>query len=294
MGREADLRMLILSGPEAFGSDRRIEGVIWLFAYLGVALVVAEAVGNGQLLLRARAIVATLFFPASEWTHSTIWAWAIEQVTRPASPHRLVGVIVTLHTGDVYSGVMANYPVVADDKEKDFAIAQPRKFNPVTGKYLPFKDAPLLLLNSRDCRLITTSPIVRRPSAESERHVYVSAAISVLPWLALIVLAGGCLLALYDRPTQDPLIRLLEAFCLQIVVWPILESARHQAFGGFRPTKVLDRLWLLATLALVLGLTLIVVGASAIAVLAFLAVAAIAVILLLRCLWMLRALTLNR
>jgi hypothetical protein len=289
LDREQDLRLLIARGPEGFSAERRIEGVLWLFAYLGAALVAAEAVGNGQLLLRARAIVATLFFTGSDWTHSTIWAWAFEQATRPASPHRRVGVIVTRHSGEVYSGVLVNYPVIADDKEKDFAIAEPRAFNRLTGKYTPFKESPLLLLNSRDCKSIITAPVQTPPRPDPERHPRISDAISVLPWLALIVLAGACLLALIARTPQDALLRLLEAFAVQILLWPVLEFARHRAFRGVRSAKVMDRLWLLATLALVLGLTLAILGASAIAVLIPLVISAVALVLLLHCFWELRA-----
>jgi hypothetical protein len=171
LGREGDLRLLIAADPDAFGPERRVEGFTWLLAYLGLALTAAEVVGNRQILLSARVILATLMFPATNWTRSTVWAWAIEQNARPASPHLRVAALVELNSGERYQGVLSQYPIIADDKAKDFVLAEPAVYDPVTLRFGAPRPEALLLLNSRDVRTMAVGPLRRGNCSRDQTRI---------------------------------------------------------------------------------------------------------------------------
>lgn len=289
-GRELDVRVLTSDGPTGFDPGRRVEGMIWVFAYLIVALMTAEGVGSGQLLLRARVIAQTLFYPRTDWTHSTVWAWAIDTVSRPLSPSSRVFVAVRTRDGTNFAGILGQYPVVGDDKDKDFVISEPKVWSDEKRAYEEL-GPPLLLLNSRDCKFLfigpEKSPGNRTAVAEVEADKRIGAAITFLPVAALVAFAALALARLLALETQDALVKLLEAFCVQLIAWPTLEALRRAALTQIRQGTVLDRLWLLMGLALLFGLTCMVLGSPWQLTSVSLLIAGAAIVLLLRGLFVL-------
>jgi hypothetical protein len=146
-GEEENLRRLVNVGFEGFPTDERVHGLLWVLVYVLAALLFAEISGSTQLLLRVRAFVATLFFYGDNWTHSTIWYWAIDEKTRSRHPNRAVGARVILKDGSLYTGVIANYPVLGDDVEKDFVLQHVHRYNPETPAFEAFGARMSLLLN---------------------------------------------------------------------------------------------------------------------------------------------------
>lgn len=253
-GREADLRQLVLTGPDQFPNDMRFEAGSWIVAYVAIALTLAEGIGNSQLLLRARALFASMFFPGGDWTHSTIWAWAIEQRTRPLSRSHRVGALVTMRSGEVYAGVLANYPVIADDKDKDFALEEARALNAATGQYEPLEKGTFLLLNSRDCRSVQVGALQTGPSP---RPRLVQIVLGASPWILVVFVAGSALWVLLRHDSQDALLQLLEVFCLQVIMWPVLELVRGAVLRRLSADAVAERCWLFAQAALIFSATLL-------------------------------------
>jgi hypothetical protein len=255
--REGDLRQLVLDGPGSFAPERRFEGIAWLVVYLAVALVAAEAIGNSQLLLRARVMFASMFFPYDQWTHSTVWAWAVEQMARPFSPYERVGAIVQLRSGAVYTGLLGNYPVIGDDKDKDFALQEAKIFG-ADSKPLPLKEGTIVLLNTRDCISIQIGAMGQKPAGYVAPSPSTRIALTVIPWAALVLLASAALVSLILRPEHDSLVKLLEVFCLQVVAWPTLGLLRWRFLKA--PDTETERLWLFAQVGIVAAVTLAVIG----------------------------------
>jgi len=245
-GEEANLRALIHGEIETFPADERVHALVWLFVYVMAALLFAEISGSTQLLLRVRTFVATLFFYGDRWTHSTIWYWAIDEKTRNVHPDRTVGARVILKDGSLYTGVVANYPVVADDSKKDFVLQQVHRFNADSREFEPFGKEMSLLLNNRDCWSIQVGPgPEKEPTSRSRWEQGMQAAL----WITLLAGASVTLMSLDQRSTHDLLLRILIAFVWATASWSFLGLFRYvlreQSPSRWEDVRV-QRLWLFA------------------------------------------------
>lgn len=259
-GEEENLRTLIASGIDSFPTGEHLHGFVWLLVYLVSALLFAEVSGSTQLLLRIRVFIATLFFYGDNWTHSTIWFWAIDDQTRTTHPRRAVGARVILKDGTLYTGVMANYPVVRDDVAKDFVLQHVNRYNAQKGAFEPFGPRMSLLLNSGDCWSIQVGP---GPEQEPPARSLWEQGMQFALWFALIGLAFAAFATLLARPLQDLLLRLLEFFTAGVTTWSVLALVRYRLRETAPPRwdeVLVQRLWLFAGATAMASTTLWLAG----------------------------------
>jgi hypothetical protein len=261
-GEEQNLRTLINGGIDAFPVEERIHGFVWILVYIFVALLFAEISGSTQLLLRVRVFVATLFFYGDDWTHSTIWYWAIDKETRSAHPDRAVGARVVVKDGSLYTGVIANYPVLGDNVEKDFVLQHVHRYNAETRKFEAFGPRMSLLLNSRDCWSVQVGP---GPEQEVPARSRWEQGTQVFLWILLLIVSSLTLAALIARPAADLLSNVLAFFSATVTTWSFLALVRYllrvQSPSRWDEVSV-QRLWLFAGAISMLDVLLWLAGAN--------------------------------
>lgn len=110
--RESDIRLLIEQGLAGFPPSQRVDGFVWLIVYFGSALVIADLVGQMDLITRVRASLATLLGFSDAFEHEPIWFWALGNEDVPVK-------VITKH-GEVYRGLIGLYPIVDDKNAERF------------------------------------------------------------------------------------------------------------------------------------------------------------------------------
>jgi hypothetical protein len=278
-GEEDNLRKVITGGLEGFPPDEHLHGFLWASVYVLVALLFAEISGSTQLLLRVRTFVATLFFYGDNWTHSTIWYWAIDERTRSQNPNRAVGARVILKDGSLYTGVLANYPVLGDDAEKDFVMQHVHRYNADQRAFEAFGDRMSLLLNSRDCWSIQVGP---GPEQELPARSRWEEGMQIFLWAALLAGSAVTAATLASRPSTDLLVKMLTFFSATVAIWSLLGLFRYglksRSPSRWDDVKV-QRLWLFAGGMAMVSLLFTLTGAQ-LSVAIFGSVAAVALIVL--------------
>ena len=277
-GRADDLRQLLTLGPVSFAPERRLDGFVWGATYLLVALLVAEVTGSAQVWTRTRTYLAELFSYSDTWTHSTIWYQAIE-AARELDPNDEVSVRVRLKDGTEYLGVLNEYPVVEDDKHKDFSLATAYRRTRYADTFEPVTPATHVLISSEECVSIQLGPNDRpaKPKVLDIRPVVTHGVV----WTAFLLAAG----ATYWRLTelkQDDLVRVLELDALWsgvVALFGLIRLLLKDLLDRWERPKDVQFWWLLAGTAGVLASAALVVGVG-IAVLLFVLCAIVALVVL--------------
>jgi len=254
--RGEDAQTLVVSGLGGFTAERRVDGFAWLIAYFFTALVVAELIGSTRLLTRAQALIATVFGIADAFEHVPIWYWALGDTDVP--------VTVRTKAPGLYRGLMALYPLVEDDKPKDFAIREAVRFHPETGALL--EEVGVVLLNSADCtsievarQLATTTPLPVTPR-DWEHWTRLAAG-------AVVVMAAVIAFARLTTQPATAVLRLLEFATVLFALTGLLAIVRLEAVASSRwDSEAVQRVWAIGAIVAMLGTFVWLAGAGVIGV----------------------------
>ena len=227
------VRDVIRSGPEAISQLDRVNGAIWVLGYLGFSIAIAEVIGSAQLFTRVREMTAFVLGQADDFTHSTVWYWAIDATLK--KKYRVgVGARVMLDDGTLYLGELVNYPIVGNEEEKDIVLEAAERFNPVTREF-EFVGGPVgrVLLNTRRCRSIEVGPSgpVRAPRLGLDW----SRASQLGQWLATLIIGSFALAKLLQQPSMDSLDQLVTFVAACVCSFGLL--------GAIRLLLAIDNRW---------------------------------------------------